>query len=72
MSTEYPRRIQLDRNTPAELSIRAAVRAVEGMGCDVRLTRAVMLLDEARHLVADFVDGVAPMPEAPAKTEREG
>ena len=54
-----PRRARLDRNTPAELAIRAAVDEVEKMGADERLTRAVILLGEAREKVADYVDGRA-------------
>jgi hypothetical protein len=54
-----PRRIQLEKLTQAELAIRAAVIAVEKMGCDTRLTRAVVLLGEAKDQVADFVDDKA-------------
>ena len=55
---EIPRRSRLDQNTPAELAIRAAVDAVEALPADVRLTHAVVLLQEARDAVADYVDGV--------------
>ena len=58
MSNEIPRRSRLDHNTDAELAIRAAVDAVERIGADVRLTDAVVLLQEAREAVADYVDGV--------------
>lgn len=53
---DIPRRIRLDLNVPAELAIRAATDAVEGMGADVRLTEAVVLLGRAREQVSDFVD----------------
>lgn len=53
-----PRRCFVDRMTPAELAIREAMRIVEEMGADVRLTRAVILLGKAQDAVADFVDGV--------------
>lgn len=53
-----PRRICVDRMTPAELAIREAVLAVEAAGADPRLTDAVVLLHQARERVADFVDGV--------------
>jgi hypothetical protein len=53
-----PRRIDVRRNTPAELAIRAAVDAVEMAGCHPLLTAAVILLAQAREKVADFVDGV--------------
>jgi hypothetical protein len=49
----------MDQWTPAEHAIQAAVDAVEVMGADERLTRAVILLADARRAVADFVDGIA-------------
>lgn len=52
-----PRRFRLDQQSPGEAAIREAVRVVEEMGADVRLTAAVNLLNEARERVADFVDG---------------
>lgn len=54
-----PRRIRRDQMTPAELAITDAMRVVEEAGCDVRLTRAVILLGQARSLVADYVDETA-------------
>ncbi len=56
MSNRPPRRICLDRMTPAELAITEAMRAVEALPPDVRLTDAVILLGKARDKVADFVD----------------
>jgi hypothetical protein len=53
-----PRRNRIDRSTAAENAIRAAVDAVEAMGADPRLTKAVNLLTMARETVADFVDGI--------------
>ena len=53
-----PRRAQMLYWTPAEQAIHDATQAVEDMPADERLTRAVILLGEARDLVADFVDGV--------------
>lgn len=63
MSNDIPRRIRLDKFVPAETAIREAQRAVEAMPPDVRLTRAGIKLQEGRDLVADFVDGVAGVPE---------
>ena len=57
---DIPRRICLDKLTPAETAIVAAVDAVEAMGADERLTHAVIKLGQARDHVADFVDGVVP------------
>jgi hypothetical protein len=42
--------------TPAELAIRSAIDAVEVVGADVLLTDAVILLQQAREKVADYVD----------------
>lgn len=52
----FPRRIRTDLFTPAETAIRNASLEVEKMPADVRLTNAVILLQQARDLVADFVD----------------
>lgn len=57
---ETPRRCRIDLFTPAEKAIQDAVIAVEEAGCDPRLTDAVVLLQEARNKVADFVDNVPP------------
>jgi hypothetical protein len=70
---ELPRRIQVDKLIPAEKAIYDAVGAVEALPADTRLTKAVMLLQDARNAVADFVDGVNAEPvsttEAPKPTE---
>ena len=55
---DIPRRARLDRCTPAELAIYAAMQEVEKAGADERLTDAIVFLGMARHAVADFVDGV--------------
>lgn len=54
---DIPRRVQLDRLVEAERSIYGAVRAVEDLGADARLTDAVVLLQAAKESVGDFVDG---------------
>lgn len=53
---DIPRRARLDFNTPAELAIRKAIDTVEEAGAHQLLTEAVILLDQAREKVADFVD----------------
>jgi hypothetical protein len=53
---EIPRRCRLDRMTPAEHAIVAAVDAVEKAGAHPLLTQAVTLLGQARDKVADYVD----------------
>jgi hypothetical protein len=53
------RRNDLTLLCPAETAISAAVEAVEKMAADERLTKAVVLLQEARDLVADVVDASA-------------
>jgi len=55
-SEKLPRRIRLDKHTPAEKAITEAMNAVEEAGCDVLLTEAVVMLAEARDKVSDFVD----------------
>lgn len=50
------RRIRIDLMTPAELAIRNAMIAVEEVGADPLLTDAVILLQQARDKVADYVD----------------
>lgn len=57
-NTAPPRRACLWRFTPAEQAIYDAVQAVEAMPADVRLTQAVVLLQHAHNMVADYVDGV--------------
>ena len=51
-----PRRCYVQKMVPAELAIRDAMEAVELMGCDVRLTDAIILLEEAKNKVSDVVD----------------
>lgn len=53
-----PRRNRLDLNTEAELAIYNAVQEAEKMGADVKLTEAVILLQKAKDLVADYVDEI--------------
>lgn len=57
-NNEIPRRIRLDLYTPAELAIRNAMQVIENMPADIRLTHAVSKLQQAKELVADFIDGV--------------
>jgi hypothetical protein len=55
---KLPRRAIVDKMTPAELAIRAAVLEVEKLGGgDNRLTDAVVYLLCAQDWVADYVDG---------------
>jgi hypothetical protein len=53
---EIPRRNRLDKCTPAELAIYAAMEQVEIVGADIKLTNAIIKLQEAKELVSDFVD----------------
>jgi len=52
----FPRRIDTEQMTEAELAITKAMEEVEKAGCHPFLTDAVVLLSEAREKVADFVD----------------
>lgn len=56
VDSDVPRRNRIDRMTPAELACLNAVAAIEMMGCDDRLTRAQILIQQAQALVADYVD----------------
>lgn len=58
VSRPLPRRVQIDRLTPAERVLVAAVEAVEALPADPRLTDAVEALQVARARVADYVDGI--------------
>lgn len=58
MLNEIPRRSRMEQWTAAERAIYDAVRAVEAMPADVRLTDAVILLQAARDSVADYIDGL--------------
>lgn len=60
MTSEIPRRIDMQRWIAAERAIYDAVQAVEAMPPDVRLTDAVLLLQAARDAVADYQDGISP------------
>jgi hypothetical protein len=50
------RRNNLLANVEAEMKIREVMRAVESMGCDELLTKAVVHLDDALKAVSDYVD----------------
>ncbi len=66
------RRCDTERMQPAELAILEAVKAVERMPADGRLTHAVFLLDRARNAVADYIDGIYPQPVSPVAEPSEG
>jgi uncharacterized protein (DUF433 family) len=66
-----PRRNCLDRLTPAELAIRAAIDAVEMVGADVLLTQTVVLLGQAADKLADYIDGTKPEPVYDVGQERD-
>lgn len=51
-----PRRFKIQENQPAEIAIREAIHRVEELGADVRLTDAVVKLDEALNHVSDYID----------------
>ena len=50
------RRNNLTMCSPSELAIFKAMEEVEKIGADIKLTDAVIKLDEARNLVADIID----------------
>lgn len=52
----WPRRNKMYEWTPAEKAIHEAVEVVEAAGAHPLLTEAVLLLQQAREKVADFVE----------------
>jgi hypothetical protein len=52
------RRNRLDLMAPVEIAIFTAMQEVEKIGADVKLTNATMLLQQARDLVSDFIEGI--------------
>lgn len=64
------RRNDMTQMSAAELAICEAMRQVEGMGADPRLTRAVTLLQSARDGVADFIDKVPLKVDEPKKPDK--
>ena len=56
----FPRRNRVDLMVKAERMIFDAVGEVETMGCDTKLTDAVVLLSKARGKIADYVDEQNP------------
>jgi hypothetical protein len=62
---ETPRRIRIDLLSPAEMAIYNATLEVEKAGADRRLTMATIKLQQARALVADFIDDVNPITDEP-------
>lgn len=56
IENEIPRRIRLDLNYPSELAIRNAINKIEELGASVKLTDAIIKLNDALNLVSDFID----------------
>lgn len=54
--TGIPRRNQLDKLVPVETSIFNAIQDVEKLPADERLSKAQILLGEAKDLVSDYID----------------
>ena len=57
---KMPRRCRVDLLSKGEKAIYDAVQTVEGVGADPLLTDAVILLQQARDKVADYVDKMNP------------
>ena len=71
----FPRRNDITQQTPAERAIREAVLRVEEAGCHPLLTDAVVLLQQAKDKVADWVElSAVAAAERPAAADagREG
>ena len=53
----FPRRARLDLLHPIEIAIMGTVDNIEGLGADLLLTEAVLLLGRAREKIADWLEG---------------
>jgi hypothetical protein len=53
---KFPRRSCIYLLAPAEKAVWDAAQAVEALGADVRLTKAVVLLQQAREKLAYYFD----------------
>ena len=68
-----PRRAQINLYTSVELAIRKVIQKIEEeLPPDERLTKAVVLLGEAKEWVSDYVDGVAIKDHFPRPLLPEG
>lgn len=56
MENDIPRRNKIDLYSDAELAIHKAMEEVEKLGASESLTNAIVKLNEAKNLVADFID----------------
>ena len=70
MTFDPTRRGDAARQTDAEYAISEAILRVGAMAADVRLTSVLVLLQNARDEVADFVDGVSKPATVAAKLKR--
>lgn len=52
----FSRRSRMDLMDSSEKLITEAVWEIEKLGCDVKLTEAVILLTKAKDLISDFID----------------
>jgi len=52
----FPRRKRIDLTMPVELALRSAVEKIESIGCDPLLTKAIIKVEEARELVAYYIE----------------
>jgi hypothetical protein len=56
LGEDIPRRICMDHWIPAERAINDVKQIVEGLGCHVALTDAVILLGQAQDKIADWAE----------------
>ena len=71
MSAKSPRRIFLNKNTPAEIAIFHAMQEVERAGAHEKLTEAVTLLAKAKDAVGDYVDLMEEKNEKPTQDDHQ-
>jgi hypothetical protein len=58
MTKEMPRRCDNNLRSEEEITIDKAIELIEKLGADEGLTNAIVKLNEARDMVADYIDKV--------------
>jgi hypothetical protein len=69
MDTAILRRNDPTKMTPAELAIAGAIKEVQKLGVDVKITAAVLTLSRGQAMVSNYIDlkNAAPKPPRPVR-----
>ena len=57
-TNNIPRRNQLNLNIPAEIAIQNAINEIEVLGANEVLTDIVIMLNESKNMLSDYIDGI--------------